>query len=150
MVLTAAHNLLQVGKHSISCAVAVEAFIGYHLCSSSEGTGVHKRFGKIAMVPKEWTVRGCDPVKDMALMGLDRGFRHVTPALYKAPSSGKSRVLVVGYPGDNRNQVRGSCSDPEFAGCMYVVKGDAELSVVKLLQYTLSTMPGKCQGLRVP
>ncbi|KAI4956053.1 hypothetical protein J4E91_000263 [Alternaria rosae] len=78
----------------------------------------------------------------MALIKLESRFTQVEPASYHAPSLEKSKVLVVGYPGENTTQVRGSCPLCKRAGCMYEVTGQAEYNAENLLEYRLSTMPG--------
>ena len=145
LILTAAHNVMNCGGNYVSRAVIVRAYIGYHLQGSSRGIGVQERFGTRVVVREAWAESGFNSSHDRALIILRHRFTEVKSALYKAPSLGTSNVLVVGYPGENTQQVKDSCNQCQWAGCMYVVKGPAELKVKRLLQYQLSTMPGKHQ-----
>ncbi|KAI4637809.1 hypothetical protein J4E83_000627 [Alternaria metachromatica] len=145
-ILTSAHNVLDHRETSVSHAVAVKAYIGYHLGSSSGGKGVQERFGTMVVVPAKFVVSEYNASYDRALIKVDSIFTQVKPAMYRAPSSGMTKVLVVGYPGNNTSQVRNACSECLWAGCMYVVKGEAELKVQKLLHYKLSTAEGNSGG----
>ncbi|KAH6878154.1 hypothetical protein BKA58DRAFT_435864 [Alternaria rosae] len=148
LVSTSAHNFMNVGgPNCVSRAVSVRAYIGYHLQGSSRGIRVQERFCTMFIVRQEWAKsKFTSSQDDRALVVLQHRFTEVKPALYKAPSLGKSDVLVVGYPSENTQQVYDSCKNCQQAGCMYVVKGEAELKVRKLLQYKLSTMPGNSGG----
>jgi len=145
LVLTSAHNVRHSGgKDHVSRAVSIKAYIGYHRQGSSfKGAGVQQRFGKAAIVLQEWKRSGFDAKYDMALIKLESKFTEVNPALYQAPSLEKTRVLVVGYPGEDTTQVRGSCARCQTAGCMYEVAGEATQTNEKLLEYKLSTLGGK-------
>ena len=118
-------------------------YIGYHHQDSSKGIAVEERVGKRVIVPQQWKLSGFAWHNDMALIELETKFTQVKPALYQAPSSAESTVLVVGYPGENTTQVRGSCTRCKKAGCMYEVAGQAKYNARNLLEYKLSTMPGK-------
>ncbi|KAI4653578.1 hypothetical protein J4E93_001344 [Alternaria ventricosa] len=143
LVLTAAHNVRHYGgENSVSRAVSIKVYIGYHRQGSSfKGTGVQQRFGKTAIVLQEWKRSEFASQNDMALIKLESKFTQVQPALYQAPLLPvETRVLVVGYPGENKTQVRGSCPDCQTAGCMYEVAGEATQATKKLLEYKLSTL----------
>lgn len=143
LVLTSAHNVRHLGgKDYVSRAISIRVYIGYHQ-GSSNGIGVEERFGKRVTVLQEWKRSGFAWHNDMALIELESKFTQVKPALYQAPSLVKSRVLVVGYPGENTTQVNGSCPLCERGGCMYEVAGQARYNSQNLLQYKISTMPGK-------
>ncbi|KAI4629845.1 uncharacterized protein J4E87_003032 [Alternaria ethzedia] len=149
LVLTAAHNVRdRGGDNNVSRAVSIKAYIGYHRQGSSfEGTGVQQRFGRIAIVLQEWKRSEFASQNDMALIKLENKFTQVTPAVYQVPSLPvETRVLVVGYPGENKKQVRGSCPRCQTAGCMYEVAGEAKQATEKLLEYKLSTVSGNSGG----
>ena len=145
LVLTSAHNVrYRGGEDYVSRAVSVRAYIGYHRQgSSSKGAGVQERSGTRVIVLQEWESSGFTWHNDMALIKLGSQFTQVKPALYQAPSSGESDVLVVGYPSNNTTQVLNACPDCKTAGCMYEVAGQAKYNAANLLEYELSTMPGK-------
>ena len=149
LVLTSVHNVrYRGGKRYVSRVVSVKAYIGHHLQESSKGIGVEERFGKRVIVLQAWQSSGFAWHNDMALIKLESKFTHVEPALYQAPSSATSKVLVVGYPGENTKQARGSCRLCKRAGCMYEVAGQTRYSADNLLEYKLSTMPGKYTSRR--
>lgn len=145
LVLTSAHNVrYRGGEDYVSRAMSVRAYIGYHRQgSSSKGVGVQERLGARVVVLQEWESSGFAGHNDMALIKLGSRFTQVNPASYQAPSSGESDVLVVGYPGNNTMQVIDACPRCKAAGCMYEVAGQAKYNAELLLEYELSTMPGK-------
>ena len=145
LVLTSAHNVrYRGGEDYVSRAVSVKAYIGYHRQnSSSKGVGVQERPGARVIVLQEWESSDFAWHNDMALIKLGSRFTQVKPASYQAPSPGESDVLVVGYPSNNTTQVLNACPDCKTAGCMYEVAGQAKYNAAKLLEYELSTMPGK-------
>ena len=100
------------------------------------------RFGRKAIVLQRWARPGSSSRNDMALVKLESRFRQVEPALYRAPPSTRPDVLVVGYPGENTMQARGSTLRCVPAGCMYEVAGRAKLNEGKMLEYRLSTAQG--------
>lgn len=128
--------------------MSVTVYIGYHYQESSEGPpskgiGVEKYVGTRVIVPQEWESSGFTWDNDRALVKLKREVTQAIPASYQAPSSGTSNIIVVGYPGDNTEQARGSTQFCRWAGCMYEVAGEAKLNNEGLLEYELSTMPGE-------
>jgi len=100
------------------------------------------RFGRKAIVLQKWARPVSASRNDMALIKLESRFTQVEPALYRAPPSTRPDVLVVGYPGENIMQARGSTLRCMSAGCMYEVAGRAKLSGDKMLEYRLSTAHG--------